>query len=120
MPRTKDSPSVLLEPHHRRALRSILERHPGTSLRKLCPLVAEACALPHMNIATLSRFIERHRLPRVLPKGMAIRALRRDPQWPQMLEEHGQTLQKLFAEMGSWSAVGRRIGDDLQAQEDAA
>jgi hypothetical protein len=109
MTRTTDSPRVLLEPRHVGALRSILAHNPGASLRKLCPLVASACELPRMNPATLARFIERHELRRVLPKGMALRARRRDPAWQKMLDECGPFLQRLLADPKRWAQFGRDV-----------
>lgn len=121
MTRSTQSPRVLLEPRHLGALRSILAHNPGASLRKLCPLVASACALPSMSVATLSRFMERHKLARVLPKGMALRARRRaDALWQQMLTECGPVLERRAAELGSWQALGHELGAMVAAERGAA
>ena len=70
-------PRALLEQRHAPALAQLLAEHPQLSLRKLCPLVRQALALPSMNEATLNRFIRQHSLPRSMPKGMAQRSAAR-------------------------------------------
>jgi hypothetical protein len=77
MTRLQPSPAVLLQPHHVPKLRAIVAQNPGASLRKLCPLVRDACALPSMNIATLHRFMKRHRIDRQMPKGAVDRVTAR-------------------------------------------
>lgn len=74
--RPGQSPAVLLQAHHVGPVRAVLEANPGLSLRKLCPLVQEACGLPSMNEATLQRFISVRGFVRVLPAWSQLKAER--------------------------------------------
>lgn len=72
----KGRPAVLLRADHVDQVRAVLAAHPGVSLRSVAPVVARACGLASMNVATLSRFVTRHGLPREQPVCIARRSQR--------------------------------------------
>lgn len=64
-PRTKAGEGLRL--HHVDAVREVLTQNPALSLRKLAPLVAQRCAIPHVSDHTLHLFLALHGIPRVVP-----------------------------------------------------
>lgn len=60
-------PRVALTPAHLPLVRRVVDANPGASLAKLCPLVAQACGLPHLTDFTLHRFLSAHHIERVVP-----------------------------------------------------
>jgi hypothetical protein len=91
---------VLLDVKHTAAVCAVLEANPGMSLRDLCPLVQQACALPSMNPGTLSRFLTMRGFHRVMSGSAQLKAERL----------YGELLREHLPLILSWCAGRRRAG----------
>lgn len=93
---------MLLEPRHVGDVQRVLDAFPERSLRSLVPLVREACGLPSMNVATLSRFVTCHELRRQQPACIAIRSQRA---YGELTAEHLDLVASLYRQTGVWGVL---------------